>query len=537
MPRRTKPSTPRLSEIAQHVKVPSGITSTGWPAVEAKCAELGIRFRPWQPLVGRIILAKRATGKYAATIGGTGLSICRQTGKTYLVGAIVFALCLLFPNLTVVWTAHRLRTANETFAKLLAFSRRRKIAPHMLRPVLGSGEQEIRFRNGSRILFGARERGFGRGFDEVDVLIFDEAQILTDNALDDMIPATNQSRQPSGALLLFMGTPPKKKDPSEVWLGMRAGCLSGEDTDSGWIELGADPGYVPTPAPADLTAADWKQVAKANPSFPDDTPREAILRMRKKLGAESFLREGLGIYDDEEVEEEVPALLPSWGLRARPDLEPPEVLGAIGIGVSVDRAWSSIATAGQLDDGTVFVAPHDRRRGTAWVAAEAKRIQDDHSCAVVIDGRGPGRNLITALEDEGVNLTIAGTSDAMDAVSGFYDDVELEDRKGDDGQPVDVDDPPLVHSDEDELNEAFACAVPRDVGDRWLIARRKSEGDTSMAEGAVLARWGLLAIANGDIAINFAALDMCDRCGKKPHEDPTGKHDYLCTDCREEGDE
>jgi hypothetical protein len=64
-----------------------------------------------------VILAKRADGKYAATIGGTGLSIPRQVGKTFLVGAIVFALCLLCPNLTVIWTAHRLRTAEETFGE------------------------------------------------------------------------------------------------------------------------------------------------------------------------------------------------------------------------------------------------------------------------------------------------------------------------------------------------------------------------------------------------------------------------------------
>jgi hypothetical protein len=178
-------------------------------------------FDPWQDGAGRVILAKRADGKYAATIGGTALSIPRQVGKTFLVGAIVFALCLLFPGLTVIWTAHRLRTADETFDKMLAMSRRKRIAPFMLRSSLGSGEEEIRFRNGSRIMFGARERGFGRGFDEVDVLIFDEAQILTENAIDDMVPATNQSRQPAGALMLFMGTPPKPSDPGEVFARMR----------------------------------------------------------------------------------------------------------------------------------------------------------------------------------------------------------------------------------------------------------------------------------------------------------------------------
>jgi hypothetical protein len=269
-PPTTNPSAPTLSDLAQHVVLPAGVVSTGWPGVRKKCAELGITFRPWQPDVGRVILAKRADGKYAATIGGTGLAIPRQVGKTFLVGAIVFALCLLRPKLTVIWTAHRLRTAEETFGKMQAFGKRKRIAPHIAKIVLGSGEEEIVFRNGSRILFGARARGFGRGFDEVDVLIFDEAQILDDNTLDDMIPATNQSRQDAGALLLFMGTPPRPKDPSEAFLRMRAEALSGEDDDTGWVEFGADPGYVPTPPPRNLTEADWKQVAKANPSFPQD---------------------------------------------------------------------------------------------------------------------------------------------------------------------------------------------------------------------------------------------------------------------------
>jgi phage terminase large subunit-like protein len=217
----TKPSTPKLSDLARHVVAPKGVVSTGWPAVAAKCAELGISFRPWQPDVGRLILAKREDGKYAATIGGTGLSIPRQVGKTFLVGAIVFALCLLRPNLTVIWTAHRLRTAEETFGKMQAFAKRRRIKPHILKTVLGSGEEAIIFRNGSRILFGARESGFGLGFDEVDVLIFDEAQRLRDLTLDDMIPATNQSRQSTSALLLFMGTPPRPTDSGEVFTRMR----------------------------------------------------------------------------------------------------------------------------------------------------------------------------------------------------------------------------------------------------------------------------------------------------------------------------
>lgn len=468
---RTKTSTPRLSELARHVVVPSGVVSTGWPSVEQKCAELGVRFRPWQPDVGRVILAKRADGKYASTIGGTGLSIPRQVGKTFLVGAIVFALCLLRPNLTVIWTAHRLRTSEETFKKMLAMSRRKRIAPHMLKPVLGSGEEEIRFRNGSRILFGARERGFGRGFDEVDVLIFDEGQILTENALDDMIPATNQSRQSTGALLLFMGTPPKPKDPGEVWLRMRSEALSGEDEDTGWVEFGSDPGYVPTPPPEPLSEADWKQVAKANPSFPHDTPREAILRMRKKLGPESFLREGMGIYDDLDA----PKALPNWPACLNEDAEQPKV-EVITLALPTSRKRGSIAGAGFAADATPMLGAIDQRPGAGWMVAEAKRMQADHGVAVVVDPKGPAADLIPALEAAGVTVSKPKSDDIYDACALLFDHVH-------EGR--------LRHPGHPELDDSIAALRRRDVGDRFRWWRRDSE-DSAMAEAATLALWKLL---------------------------------------------
>jgi hypothetical protein len=84
------------------------------------------------------------------------------------------------------------------------------------------------FRNGSKIMFGARSMGFGRGFDEIDVEVFDEAQILDSKALEDMVAATNQARHEHGALLFFMGTPPRPTDPSEAFSLRRTEALAGE---------------------------------------------------------------------------------------------------------------------------------------------------------------------------------------------------------------------------------------------------------------------------------------------------------------------
>lgn len=484
----TKPSTPRLSEVARHVVVPKGITSTGWPAVEAKCLELGIRFRWWQKPIGQIILGKRADGKYASTIGGTGLSIPRQVGKTFLVGAIIFALCLLRPNLTVVWSAHRLRTAEETFKKMQALARRKRIAPFVLKVTLGSGEECIEFRNGSRIMFGARAAGFGRGFDEVDVVVYDEAQILTDAALDDMIPATNQCRQDTGALMLFMGTPPKPDDPSEVFTGMREDALSGTDEDTGWIEFGADEGYVPPPKSAPLTEADWAQVAKANPSFPEDTPREAILRMRKKLGHESYIREGLGLWD--ELRKSYAFGAGKWELCSTEHDPGKDAVAAIALSVSLDRLHASIGAAGLAqipdpndEDGNpgptrerMFVAGVDRRDGTGWLVPEAWRIHQERGCPVVV--ARSAADLIPALEAVGFvagqSMIIARTGDAQDACAQIFDRVQ----QG-----------TLAHAHHDELDPAVYGAHRREVNGRWVWDRKNSETDVSMLEAVTLAQW------------------------------------------------
>lgn len=480
-PPKTKPSTPRLSDVARHVVVPKGVVSTGWPAVRDKCRDLGIEFDEWQHGAGKIILAKRADGKYAATIGGTALSIPRQVGKTFLVGAIVFALCLLNPGMTVIWTAHRLRTAGETFEKMKGMTRRKRIAPHILKVVLGSGEEEIRFRNGSRILFGARERGFGRGFDEVDVLIFDEAQILTENAIDDMVPAMNQSRQAAGGLMLYIGTPPKPTDPGEVFTRMRTEALSGEDEDTGYIEFSADPDFVPTPTPGPMGAEDWRQIAKANASYPKRTPRESILRMRKKLSADSMLREGYGIWDPL-AGSTIPELA-NWG-RLSTNLDAPDP-AAVAIAADLDQAFISLSAAsvpvertvrGTSDPitrrhlGSVLRMPSDER---ATFIAEVKRIQDERSVPVLVDAKGPASFLIPDLEVAGVSLTLTNLEFLVQACADICEAVKAG---------------TVEHGNYLDLNAAIDYVGWRKVADRRAFARKS--GDISALEAVTLALAG-----------------------------------------------
>lgn len=451
----TKTGTRKLSEVARKVVAPSGIASTSWPGVRETCRrKLGISFDDWQDGAGRLILAKRADSKLAAMIGGVGLSVARQVGKTYLIGGMTFGLCINRPGMLVIWSAHHARTHGETFLAMQQFAKRSKVRPYISQVYTGSGDEEIRFRNGSRILFGARERGFGRGIPGVDMIVSDEAQIMSEKALDAQLATMNTS---DFGLAIFIGTPPRPEDPSEAFTRMRTEAWDGLLFDAVWIEIGADPDASPT---------DRRQWAKANPSFPHRTPVESILRLQRKLSAESFLREGLGIWDDDARE----GVLPGWSKRFTKDA-PPDPL-AIGLSVSLDLQWGSIGAAGVRRDERIHADAVERRHGSTWMVAEAKRIQDDWNCAVVVDEKCPDANLIPALKLAGVNVTVLKLEQCIEACSWFVK-ANKDDR--------------VRHGNTTELNNAIDCAAWRMVGDRKIFGRKQSSGDISMLEAVTLA--------------------------------------------------
>ena len=241
------PSERKLSDLARHLVLPSGIVSTAWPSIEHQLRRMNTPLDEWQRGLCKAVLAKRADGLYACGIGGMVASIPRQSGKTYTIGSLVFAICLANPGTLVLWSAHRSRTHNETFKSMGSMAERREIAPFVSKVLTGAGTEAVEFSNGSRVLFGAREHGFGRGFAKVDVLVLDEAQILTESAMEDMVPATNAA--PNG-LVLMMGTPPRPKDPGEVFTNRREAALSGEDEDVLYVEFSADDNARPGPRAA-----------------------------------------------------------------------------------------------------------------------------------------------------------------------------------------------------------------------------------------------------------------------------------------------
>ena len=155
----------RLSELARELKRPSGITGSDFANIQRIAVKAGIHYDLWQQGLLYLLFSKRQDGRYACGEGGGVISICRQVGKTFTIGSAVFILCLMRRNLKVLWTAHRTRTLDETFNDMCDnLAKNRLFTRYVERIRRANGQQEIRFTNGSRIMFGAREQGFGRGF-------------------------------------------------------------------------------------------------------------------------------------------------------------------------------------------------------------------------------------------------------------------------------------------------------------------------------------------------------------------------------------
>jgi phage terminase large subunit-like protein len=417
-------------------------------------------FDPWQEGIARYALAKDESGEYAADT--VVLSIPRQVGKTYLVGALVFADSIINPGTTTVWTAHRFKVARETFKQLKAVAEMPSLLPHVDPDDIytAAGNESITFRNGSRVLFAARERGAIRGFSKVRRLILDEAQILTEDALSDLAPTMNQAVNPQ---MILMGTPPKPTDPGESFTNLRRQALDGGAEGLLYVELSAEPG-------CDYDdEANWRE---ANPSYPLRTPKKAILRLRKLLSDDDFGREALGIWGMQGggrvIGEDVWA-----GLSGR---SKPSDDVAFAVDVPPERDKAVVAVASNVAGG-VHVELIDQRSGTDWVAGRVgELVKKWGPRAVMLDPAGPAGSLIVPLGNAGVEPQLVGGREMAQACGHLFDLVMS-------GQ--------LIHLDDPVLNLAVDAGRRRRVGDAWAWHRRDTSADISPLVAVTLAVAGL----------------------------------------------
>lgn len=463
----------RLADLAKHLVTPEGAVSTGWPAIRDTCANLGWGFDEWQDDLGRLIMGKDATGSYAASI--CAMSLPRQVGKTYLVGCLAFALCLKQPGTTVIWTAHRGRTATETFRAMKAKAKSPELAAFIDQRAKGggirsaNGEQEIEFLNGSRILFGARDSGFGVGFANVGMLVLDEVQRATTKTMDDLLPTTNAAANP---LVLCMGTPPRPTDAGEVFTMLRSEAIRGVSGDVLYVELGASTRF-------DLSDEDefWRQLRQVNPAYPHRVSARAIQRNKKGLTEDSVYREVFGLWD--EMERQFSPINGALWADAADD-GPDATAAPVGLAVDMSHERHISVGACWLEGESAHVeevwAGVDEPSAVEWVAAAAGR-----RIPVLIDSYSPAASMIPTLKARRVQVLTGSAADMSRACGLVVADL-LADR--------------LTHADQESVNEARKGARRRNIGTAggWGYDRSDASVNIAPLVGVTLAR--LAAVLN-----------------------------------------
>lgn len=107
-----------------------------------------------------------------------------------------FMECLMTPGHLVLWTSASARAGVDVFELLRLTAAQPIFAPYITRVARSSGRQCIEFANGSRIVFVCRGRGGGRGFSGVNVLVYDEADRLTDEQHAELAPTQMAAAHP-----------------------------------------------------------------------------------------------------------------------------------------------------------------------------------------------------------------------------------------------------------------------------------------------------------------------------------------------------
>lgn len=456
---------PKLSDAARHLVFPTTIRRSVFPKVQARLADVGVSLDDWQQGFGTIALGLDADDEYAATIGGVCASIPRQVGKTFTVGNLLIGLCLEFPGLRAIWTSHHGGTTKNTLQSLEGMVRKPRLWPEIANVYTNNNDMRIVFRNGSVIMFGAREHGFGRGMDAIDVLVFDEAQKLGIKALEDMVPAANQSRNPHSGLVFFIGTPPRPIDDGEAFTAKRAQALEGNaDDDMVYVEFSADP---------DANPDDHKQWSVMNPSYPRRTSLKAMLRMKKNMpDPDSWRREAMGIWDEQGA-----ALISASTWRDAVADGPDD--GVQPLALAVDQSHQrevSIAACWAVGDGLHVeeVWAGDPLAASGWLADHARRRMP-----VLIDtgSMSPAAALVPELKRRRMRVVPTGAAEMARACELFLTNLVS-------GR--------LSHGDQDALASAVAGAKSRPIRDAggWAWDRRDQATNISPLVAATLAVLG-----------------------------------------------
>jgi hypothetical protein len=383
----------------------------------------GVRYYPCQEHELDLFLARDRRNRFACR------TICitkpRQNGKSF--GVRFYAIwCAAVEGRHVLFTAHRGKTVRKMFKFLRMFvlscpDLKEKLLPGPDGIYKAAGSEGIYFANGGMIEFATRTDGGARG-ETYDVIIFDEAQELTDEQYDAVVPTTiaSESGDPQK---IYLGTPPGPKCAGTVFRGLHDKAHGGNSEGVWWVEWAA----TTVPDMSDVAAV-LELAYLTNPAMGYRIREDVMLDViNTATSADGFAREFLGWWVNTEDNANALITAKEWNAcRVNNPKREGDVVYAVRF--SADGKTGVLAACHSPAGGVPFVyvvATRSLDGGIGWFV-ETLAENWRKAKAIVIDGQSYAQALYTRLLAAGVRrkvLVLAKGTDASAAYSGLLNAV------------------------------------------------------------------------------------------------------------------
>ena len=373
---------------------PARVSSDGADA-GALMAEYASPLDPWQQDILDCWLGRDALGRY--TVSSAGLSVPRQNGKNVCLEALeLYFMAAL--GVRILHTAHQVRTSKKSFkrlAQILTDKRHPELCGSVREIRYTNGEEAITLDNGGSIEFLARSRQAARGFDAIAVIVFDEAQELTDDQLDSVM-ATMAASPSDTRIMIYTGTPPYPGCPGTVFRRRRQAVLEAPGEHDAWHEWSIEGESVD-----DIPVEDVRLWYRANPALGRRLTEAFTAEELRSQTRDGFCRERLGWWSPVLAEVTDVAIPEAVWDACKSSQTRPEGKVAYGVQFSADGTEVALCGAVLPQDGPARISLIERKytaQGTRWLSDWLKD-RYNVGCCVVIDGRNGVELLIDRIAD------------------------------------------------------------------------------------------------------------------------------------------
>ena len=422
-----------------------------------------------------IMLATRDDGLWAA--GVTGHEKPRQSGKGDSIEVVEFW-GLVQRAERILHTIHdAVLLATETQARMLSLLEgHADLRQRVKRAWRGTGQQMIEMRNGGIIWYRTRTGSGGRGLDEVDRLVVDEAQHAEPEHLNSITATQAVAANPQ---LNALGT--GALDGKSAWWWSLRKQAKAEPGPFGWLGYSAQEWHIDDDGVVvlgDVDASDRRIWWETIPGLvAGRTSIDFLEREFRVLGAAGFAQEYLCVWAPPPDERTSTTLgIGNWDELVDAESSIVDAL-SWALAVAPDRRWASLGKAGRTADGRLHVEWMEHRAGTGWIVERVRDYYGAKQVPLRIHKAGPEAAFIAPLREAGVDVVEVPTAEVAQAT----------------GQVIDAAaNGVLVHLGQASLDKAVRGAVLRMSSDGALVwSQRQSTVEITPLQAVTVAVGGV----------------------------------------------